>query len=93
MSDTEAVFTFAWCFDHGRLHKFHVEEGAWCTAAWVPLEGSTEEDALMHKQLTWGDAQFFDQLTLERQGGLINMTDRREKLLASKPTPLPEGLL
>lgn len=91
MSDTETV-TYAWCFDHGKLHRFLAEEGEWCTAAWVPLDGATEGEALAQKQLTWGEAQFFDQLTLDRKGGLINLTDRRNQLLAARPTPLPEGL-
>lgn len=92
MSDTETVVTYAWCFDHGRLHRFLAEEGTWCTAAWVPLDGDTEEGALTHKQLVWGDAQFFHQLTHDRQGGLINMDNRRKSLLKSRPTPLPKEL-
>lgn len=68
---------YGWCFDHGRLHAFLETEGAWCTAAWVPLDASTEEEALAQKQLVWGEALFFDQLPLDRQGGVIAMSEAR----------------
>ena len=61
----------AWCFDHGTLHRF--DDDNWCTAAWVALDGSTDEEALRQKELIWGPAQFFDQLDLDRQGGLVGM--------------------
>jgi hypothetical protein len=83
---------YAWCFDHGRLHRFLLAEGTWCTAAWVPLVGSTEAEALSNKKVAWGDAQFFDQLTLDRQGGLIALADQKKELLANRPTPLPEEM-
>lgn len=74
---------FAWCFDHGRLHTFG-KSGTECSAAWVPLEGATEEEALRHKELVWGHAQFFDQLDLDRQGGLISVVQsRRDKKITS----------
>lgn len=66
----------AWCFDHGRLHRFG-EDGEWCTAAWVTLDGDTDEEALEQKRLIWGPAEFFDQLDLDRQGGLIAVTSAR----------------
>ncbi|MFE0472547.1 hypothetical protein ACFW2V_13125 [Streptomyces sp. NPDC058947] len=74
--------TFGWCFDHGRLHRFaenldEVGKSKQCSAAWVPLVGSTEEEALEYKQLAWGPAQFFHQLTLDRQGGLIGILEKR----------------
>lgn len=87
---TDAIY--AWCFDHGRLHRFLLSEGCWCTAAWVQLTGSTEEEAMESKQLIWGEAQFFDQLDLIRQGGLLNMSDSRERLLKSRPKPVVEEL-
>lgn len=65
----------AWCFDHGTLHRF--EEKPWCTAAWVPLDGATDEEALEQKRLIWGPGEFFGQLDLDRQGGLIAMTSAR----------------
>lgn len=70
---------FAWCFDHGRLHTFLPDgnPNEVCSAAWVQLHGDSEEEALNQKQLVWGDAQFFDQLSLDRQGGLIAITEMR----------------
>ena len=70
--------TYAWCFDHGRLHTFLAEEGTWCTAAWVALDAPSEQEALKQKELIWGPAEFFDQLPLDRQGGLIGMMDARK---------------
>lgn len=67
----------AWCFDHGLLHHFG-EDGEWCTAAWVLLTGDTDEEALKQKDLIWGSAQFFDQLPLDRQGGLVGMMMKRQ---------------
>lgn len=71
---------FAWCFDHGRPHNFLPDSNPEevCSASWVPLLGDTEEEAMRHKQLVWGDAQFFDQLPLDRQGGLIAITEMRK---------------
>lgn len=86
-SSTETQIAYAWCFDHGALHRFVRAEGAWCSAAWVPLDGSTKGEALRHKQLVWGHAQFFDQLPLDRQGGLINTMDGRELLWKFNPEP------
>lgn len=56
---------FVWCFDHGRMHNF--SEGAWCTAWWVVLIGTTEAEALGDKVSRFGDARFYDQLPLEQQ--------------------------
>jgi hypothetical protein len=71
------VTRFAWCFDHGRSHNFST--GAWCTAFWVKLAGQTEAEALADKQTRFGDAVFYDQLTLEQQGALIeNRSDQQE---------------
>lgn len=72
----------AWCFDHGTLHRFG-KDGEWCTAAWVALDGDTDEEALEQKRLIWGTAEFFDQLDLDRQGGLIAVTSAR----SSRRTP------
>ena len=66
----------AWCFDHGTLHRFG-EDGERCNAAWVPLDGETDEEALNQKELMWGPGQFFGDLDLERQGGLIAITEKR----------------
>ncbi|MEV0831456.1 hypothetical protein [Nonomuraea rubra] len=45
-------------------------DGAWCTADWVKLDGSTEEEALAAKTARFGDAQFIDQLPFDVQVGL-----------------------
>lgn len=57
--------TFAWCFSHGRLHRFTREP--WCTATWVRLNGTTEDEALAAKRARFGDAQFLRHLPLEQQ--------------------------
>lgn len=66
--------TYAWCFDHGRLHPF--TNGAWCTASWTPLTGGTETEALADKAARFGEAIFFDQLTTEQQLELIDIPPR-----------------
>jgi hypothetical protein len=55
---------YVWCFDHGRTHNFSA--GAWCTAWWIPLAGTTEDEALADKQQRFGDAVFYDQLPVEQ---------------------------
>jgi hypothetical protein len=77
-ADHPGSITFGWCFDHGRLHRFapNLDEGGkveQCSAAWAPLDGSTDEEALAQKELIWGPAQFFHELDLDRQGGLVGM--------------------
>ena len=64
--------SFAWCFDHGRMHHFAADETPWCDAAWVWLSGLTEAEAMADKQTRFGDAQFFDQLTLETRLAIID---------------------
>ena len=73
----------AWCFDHGVLHHFN-EDGDRCTAAWVLLDGNTDEEALEHKELAWGPAKFFSDLPLDRQGGLIAVTEARRNRRATR---------
>ena len=69
------MITYAWCFSHGRDHRFDGEP--WCTATWTPLAGRTEEEALRDKEERFGDAQFLHQLPAERQLLLIQLTDGR----------------
>ncbi len=57
--------SFAWCFSHGRMHRFRAEP--WCTATWASLAGTTEAEATADKQARFGDAQFLDDLPLEVQ--------------------------
>ncbi|MBQ1165212.1 hypothetical protein KBZ21_45310, partial [Streptomyces sp. A73] len=61
---------FAWCFDHGRMH--HFDGPPWCTAAWAPLDATTEAEAQDETARRWGDAQFFHQLPAEQQLALID---------------------
>ncbi|MEU8682927.1 hypothetical protein [Streptomyces sp. NPDC048611] len=61
--------TFAWCFDHGRLHQF--DDSPWCTARWVPLPGANGEDALDVKCETYGKAQLLHELPDEQQLAII----------------------
>ncbi|WP_422132214.1 hypothetical protein [Streptomyces misionensis] len=65
------TYTYAWCLDHGRLHRFAQQEGAWCSALWVALAGDDEQSALADKQARFGDARFFDQLPQQVQVELV----------------------
>ena len=67
--------SYAWCFDHGRLH--HFTNGAWCTAAWTPLAGTTKAQAMADKTTRYGDAIYIDQLPLEQQVKLVNERQAR----------------
>jgi hypothetical protein len=64
---------FAWCFSHGRLHRFDAQP--WCTALWTSLAGNTEQEALADKQTRFGDAQFEHQLPFAEQAKLHGLTD------------------
>jgi hypothetical protein len=59
--------TYAWCFDHGTLHRLLAPEKPWCTAAWVPLHATSEEEAMEAKQHAYGDARFLDELPRDKQ--------------------------
>lgn len=63
--------TYAWCFSHGRMHTFRpsreYQDGAWCTALWVPLAGNDEAAALADKTQRYGTGKFIDQLPLDKQ--------------------------
>ncbi|MFF0276893.1 hypothetical protein [Streptomyces sp. NPDC004330] len=63
----------AWCFDHGRAHVFASGTTPWCTAAWVGFVAASAEQALEAKQASYGDAQFFDQLTSDHQLEVIEI--------------------
>lgn len=62
---------WAWCFSHGRLHRFTSGDEPWCTATWTRLTGATEDEALADKQARFGDAQFLHHLPDEQQLQLI----------------------
>ena len=63
---------FAWCFSHGRLHRFPAPTEPWCTAHWAPLSGSTEAEACADKERRYGSAMFIDGLPGEQQLALID---------------------
>ncbi|MBD0743534.1 hypothetical protein [Streptomyces sp. CBMA152] len=69
--------TYAWCFSHGRLHRF--DGDPWCTATWTPLDGGSETEALADKQARYGDAQFLHQLPDEQHLDLITNRDPEQK--------------
>jgi len=64
---------FAFCFSHGVLHDFPVDDEPWCTATWVPFVAATKEQALEAKQAAYGDARFFDQLPVAQQLEVIEI--------------------
>jgi hypothetical protein len=68
--------TYAWCFDHGRLHYF--DRDPWCTARWVPLAGANLGEAIADKTARFGDAIFIDQLPAERQLELIGFSGKEQ---------------
>jgi len=59
---TETKPRFAWCFSHGRLHTFWTDETPWCTATWVWLDGTTEDEAMQIKASAYGEAVFLHDL-------------------------------
>jgi hypothetical protein len=68
---------FAWCFSHGRLHRFAGPDAPWCTAHWAPLSGVTEAEAYRDKVTRFGSVQFIDSLTGEQQLALIDLHSAR----------------
>ncbi|CAL9665298.1 hypothetical protein SUDANB126_07208 [Streptomyces sp. enrichment culture] len=72
-----AACTYAWCFDHGRLHRFPRGEEPWCTAAWVALAATTTEQALRAKQAAYGEARFLDGLSAQAQPEVIELQRAR----------------
>jgi hypothetical protein len=81
-TDTDACATwYAWCFSHGRLHHFtpssEYPDGAWCTAHWSRLNGTSEDEALADKSARYGDTQFLDALPLDVQVAVIDETRPR----------------
>jgi len=75
MTPDDDDFIYAWCFDHGRLHRFPATDVPWCTAAWVWLAGDTEQAALADKTTRYGDAQYLWDLTTEQQLAVIDLRE------------------
>lgn len=57
--------SFAWCFSHGRMHRFTADP--WCTAEWVRLDGTSQVEAEADKVARFGGAVFLHHLPLEQQ--------------------------
>lgn len=70
--------TYAWCFDHGTLHRFPAGDTPWCTAAWVALTATTEQDALDAKHAAWGEARFLHELPVTQQLEVIEIGEARQ---------------
>ncbi|MGW5711566.1 hypothetical protein [Streptomyces olivaceus] len=68
---------FAWCFDHGIMHRFHIGDEPWCTARWVAFTAATAEEAQAAKAEVYGDAHFLDQLPAEKQLEVIEVGQAR----------------
>jgi len=66
---------YAWCFSHGQLHAFTANP--WCTATWVRVNGSTEEEAVTDKEARFGDARFLHELSGEQQLEVIEIAEQR----------------
>ena len=75
---------FAWCFSHGRLHRFAADAGPWCTATWVWLDGSSEAEALTAKIERFGDTRFLNDLPDRQQLAIINGDVPGQKTEASR---------
>jgi hypothetical protein len=59
--------TFAWCFSHGRLHKFAPDVEPWCTGNWVAFVARSEEEAMEAKVASYGEAVSFDDLPYDKK--------------------------
>lgn len=71
------LVVYAWCFDHGTLHRFQPRATPWCTAAWVHLDAYTEETALAMKQSAWGGARFLHDLNADQQLTIVELAEAR----------------
>ena len=67
--------TYAWCFDHGTLHRFAEGDEPWCPAVWLPFTAANEEQALEAKQYAYADAQFFSELPVDKQLEVIQIRE------------------
>ncbi|MFG1858444.1 hypothetical protein ACGFJT_41895 [Actinomadura geliboluensis] len=84
----ESTPLYAWCFSHGRLHRFHADPArAWCTATWMPLEGESEDAALADKNTRYGQALFDHELARDQRLAVINACAARY----ARQTPSPSG--
>lgn len=81
---------FAWCFDHGVLHRFRPRDHAsWCTGRWVHLDAYVEATALGMKQEGWGDARFLHDLNPDQQATIAKSAEMRNQLDSQACVHLP----
>ncbi len=66
--------SFAWCFSHGRLHRFNSQP--WCTADWVRLPGASQDEARAAQVERFGEAVFLHHLPLEQQAEIVQESSR-----------------
>lgn len=69
---------FAWCFDHGVMHRFPVGDEPWCTARWVAFTATTAEEAHAAKTEAYGDARFLYELPASKQLEVIEIGGARQ---------------
>jgi hypothetical protein len=74
---------YAWCFDHGCMHRFKHVKTAWCAARWRPFDAYDEQSAIGMKRDLYGDAKFLHELTDEQQLNVIEQAARRNQQLAN----------
>ncbi|MCM8552309.1 hypothetical protein [Streptomyces sp. STCH 565 A] len=69
---------YAWCFDHGIMHRFHGGDEPWCTARWVAFTATTAEEAHAAKTKAYGDARFLHELPASKQLEVIEIGGARQ---------------
>ncbi len=69
--------TYAWCFDHGIMHRFNVGDEPWCTARWVAFTATTAGEAQAAKTEAYGAAYFLSQLPADKQLEVIKIGQAR----------------
>ncbi|MFJ8133985.1 hypothetical protein [Streptomyces hydrogenans] len=67
--------TYVYCFSHGLPHVFEADKERTCEATWVPFNVASAEELLEAKEAAYGDAQFFDQLTLSQKLEVLEIRD------------------
>ncbi|MFF5639522.1 hypothetical protein [Streptomyces sp. NPDC012825] len=78
--------TYAYCFSHGCLHVFEAGKEPSCGATWVAFNAACEEEALEAKEAAYGDARFFDELSLPHKLEVLETRDTwREKPAPQQP--------
>jgi hypothetical protein len=82
----KTLVVYAWCFDHGALHRFQPRETPWCAGAWIHLDAYSEEAALAIKQRAWGEARFLDELTPDQQVTITGLAASRRTHGGSGPS-------